>query len=272
MFKADYHIHSEFSSDCKESLSSIFDRAAELGLDGVAVTDHLDLDFPRHDDTFELDLERYLDVLPEYREKGWKGLQIRVGVELGLQPHMADRIKEIIARPELDFIIGSQHCVGWTELFDDSFFRGKEKDQAHREYFEEFYRNLKIYEGISVLGHFDFFRRYGSPTYGETHRDVNYTAHIDIIDEILKLAIERGVGLELNTSANRLGLGHFHPHPFILKRYRELGGEIITLGSDCHCAGEIAWHFDDCYDLLESLGFRYVCGFTGQVPEFHLLG
>lgn len=271
MFKADYHLHSEFSSDCQEPLPRIFDRAVELGMDGLAVTDHLDLDFPRHDGTFELDLPRYLQVLSEYREKGWKGLQIRVGVELGLQPHMAEEIRAIMERPEIDFVIGSQHCVGWTELFDDSFFRGKERDQAHRDYFEEFYRNLKTFGGVSVLGHLDFFRRYGKTAYGEAHREVDYDAHMDVIDEILRLAVDLGVGLELNTSAHRLGLGHFHPHPVILSRYRELGGEIITIGSDSHSTGEIGWHFDECYDLLENLGFRYTCGFTGQVPEFHPL-
>lgn len=271
MFKADYHLHSEFSSDCQEPLERIFNQAVDLGLDGLAVTDHLDVDFPRSDGTFELDLPHYLEVLGGHRERGWKGLEIRVGLEMGLQPHVADDIKSVMARPELDFVIGSQHCVALTELFDDSFFYGKGKDEAHRVYFEEFYRNLKIFEGISVLGHLDFFRRYGKPTYGECHNEVAYDAHMDVIDEILRLAVDRGVGLELNTSAHRLGLGHFHPHPVILERYRELGGEIITLGSDCHHAEEIAWNFDACYDLLESLGFRYVCGFKDRKPEFHSL-
>lgn len=271
MFKADYHLHSDFSSDSQQTLEQIFDRAVELGLDGVAITDHLDLDFPREDDTFRLDLPRYLEVLSGHRERGWKGLQVRVGVELGLQPHMADEIKSVMDRPELDFVIGSQHCVERTEFFDDSFFQGKEKDEAHRRYFEEFYRNLKIFDGVSVLGHLDFFRRYGKPTYGESHSEVDYQSHMDVIDEILGLAVDRGVGLELNTSAHRLGLGHFHPHPLILKRYRELGGEIITVGSDGHHPTDVALQFDACYSLLESLGFRYVCGFTGRKPEFYAL-
>lgn len=271
MFKADYHIHSEYSSDSTQSLEQIFDRAVELGLDGVAVTDHLDVDFPREDDTFKLDLPEYLKVMSGYRERGWKGLQVRVGIELGLQPHAEEDIKAIMARPELDFVIGSQHCVDRTEFFDDSFFQGKEKDEAHRKYFEEFYRNLKLFDDVSVLGHMDFFRRYGRPTYGDSHSEVNYKAHMDVIDDILRLAVDRGVGIELNTSAHRLGLGHFHPHSVILKRYHELGGEIITVGSDGHTPSDIALEFDRCYDLLQSLGFRYVCGFTGRKPKFYAL-
>jgi histidinol-phosphatase (PHP family) len=267
--RADYHVHSEFSSDCDAPLTSIFERAVELGLDGLAVTDHLDPGFPRNDGTFELDLPGYLRVLTGYRNTGWKGLEIRTGIELGLQPTMADEIRSVMARNELDFVIGSQHCVGGCEFFDDSFFIGKRKEQAHREYFEELYRNLEMFEGISVIGHMDFFRRYGRSVYGREHMIVDYDAHMDIIDAILKLAVERGVGLELNTSANRLGLGHFHPDPVILRHYLILGGEILTLGSDCHDPSEIAWCFDGCMDLLKDIGFRYVCSFNGCRPEFH---
>ena len=270
--KADYHVHSEFSSDCDVPLTSIFERAAELGLDGLAITDHFDPGFPRHDGTFDLNLPRYLGALAKYRNEGWKGLEIRTGIELGLQPAMAKEVRSVMAVDELDFVIGSQHCVGGCELFDDSFFEGKSKEQAHREYFEELYRNLEMFDGISVIGHMDFFRRYGSSVYGRKHKDVDYDIHMDIIDEILKLAVGRGVGLELNTSADRLGLGCFHPDPVILGRYLAFGGEIVTLGSDCHDPDEIAWCFDEALALLKSLGFRYICGFTRCKPEFYPLG
>lgn len=271
MFKADYHVHSSFSGDSAESLDRIFRHGYDLGLMEVAITDHLDPDFPNDRVEFDIDLGNYCKTIEQHR-KNWEGrLNILTGLELGLQQHLAGTLDHIFSDPELDFIIGSIHCAARGDFFDETYFDERSKEESHSIYFQTIYDNLKLFEGISVLGHMDFIKRYGKKHYGTIHSKLDYSIHMDIIDEILKLALEKGIGLEVNTSGYRYGLDHTHPHSIILSRYRELGGDIITMGSDAHRAEDIAAGFDMTKDLLENLGFRYICGFKKKEPLYYPL-
>ena len=271
MFKADYHVHSSFSDDCGESIEKIYLKALELGLTEIAITDHMDPDFPRRDDLFDLDFPFYIRKMKEYRDKWSDLLDLKIGLELGMQPHLFQRLEQVFQDPDLDFIIGSLHCSDHTEFFDGSFFRGRSRDEAHRSYFTAIHENLCVFRNISVLGHLDFIRRYGKEQYGDSHRDIDYRLHMDVIDEILRLAIDEGIGIEVNTSGYRKGLGQPHPDERILKRYHYLGGEIITLGSDAHKADDMAGEFTKATALLEKVGFRYICGFHRREPVFYPL-
>jgi histidinol-phosphatase (PHP family) len=271
MFLADYHLHSSFSGDSDECIHRIFQKAHDLGLQEIAITDHVDPEYPSDDVIFNLDLSTYIQTIDEFR-KIWKGkLDIVTGLELGLQQHLEETLQCFLSDPSLDFIIGSIHCADRGDFVDETFFEGKDKIQAHRRYFETIYENLKIYDGFSVLGHLDYIKRYGRKHYGKVHSELDYSLHMDVIDEILKLAVSKGIGLEANTSGFRYGLGHPHPDSVILSRYLELGGEIITIGSDAHRTEDIGSDFRRCRDLLENLGFRYICGFRKKEPLFYPL-
>lgn len=271
MFKADYHVHTSFSGDCSESPESMFESAADMGIGEIAVTDHIDIDLPSGRAGFDIDIPAYKRAIEEYRI-AWDGrLRIITGLEVGLQVHLGDRLQKIISDPDIDFVIGSVHSAEGKELVDETFFNGRDRDEAHRRYFLNLYEDLKTYDGISVIGHMDYINRYGKGTYGRSHMELDYALHMDIIEEILRLAIKKGVGLEVNTSGWRYGLGHAHPHDIILSRYRELGGTIITLGSDAHQAVDIGKYFDRARDTLENLGFTYICGFRKGEPSFYPL-
>ena len=95
-----------------------------------------------------------------------------------------------------------------------------------------------------------------------------YQDYADLIEEILKTIIEDGKGIEVNTGGYKYGLGYPNPHPDILKRYLELGGEILTIGSDGHCPEHMAYDFPKLRELLTSLGFRFYTIFQNQSPEF----
>ncbi len=269
MYLADYHVHSEFSSDSREKLENIFGMALKKGLKEIAITDHLDLDYPEGELTFMLDFERYVETLKEYREIYRKWLDIKIGVELGLQPHLKDNveIKRILQSSDLDFIIGSTHVVEGMELDQDGFYRRITKDEAHERYFKTIYENVRAFEGWSVCGHLDFIKRYGGK-YHRDHKLMDYLKHMDIIDAILKTIIDKGSGLEVNTSGYRYGLGEQSPCGLILKRYRELGGEIVTIGSDAHSAGHIAKDFDRAIRALKQQGFNYYSVFNRKKVEF----
>ena len=88
---------------------------------------------------------------------------------------------------------------------------------------------------------------------------------------ILKYLIEHGKGIELNTSGLKYGLPFAHPHSDILKRYRELGGEIITVGADGHKPEHIAYDFDKVSGILKDCGFKYYTEFSERKPHFKQL-
>ena len=145
-----------------------------------------------------------------------------------------------------------------------NYYEGKTEDEAYREYFESILENLEVYSDFDVYGHIDYVVRYG-PT-----QDKNYSYHQykEIIDEILKVLISKNIGLELNTAGLKYGLSFAHPQVEVLKRYRELGGEIITVGSDGHKPEHLAYDFHKVPDILEEAGFSYYTIFKNRKPEF----
>lgn len=269
MYLSDYHIHSEISGDSEESLEVIFETAIKKGLKEVAITDHLDIDYPKGMSTFDLDFQKYVETLKGYKERYRGRLKIKLGIELGLQPHLKDNkyLNEVLQSKDLDFIIGSIHCIEGKEVEKDDFFFGKTKEESHKKYFEEVYQNIKIFDGFSVCGHLDFIKRYGSK-YFDDYKTIDYEQHKEIIDKILKTLIEKEKGIEVNTSSYRYGINEPTPNEYIIKRYYELGGKIITIGSDAHSAKDIAKDLDRGLKLLKNCGFNSYSIFNKKQVEF----
>ncbi len=266
MYRSDSHVHSEFSGDSKEKLEKIIEKAKELKMDEITITDHLDLDFPMKPNIFTLDLEKYIERLKELRKRE-KELQIKIGIEIGLQPTLVNRYNSILENKDIDSIRGSSHAISGKDVATKDFFLGKEKNEAHREYFLEVLKNIDLFPEISVYGHLDFINRYGIGVYKD-YKDLDYILHQDIIDEILKKLIFKNIGIEVNTSGLRYGLKNFHPHINILKRYKKFGGEIITIGSDSHRSEDIMKDFDIVKKLLKELGFNSYCTFKNKKIEY----
>ena len=131
-------------------------------------------------------------------------------------------------------------------------FKGKTDDEVYRRYFESTYENIKKFANFDVLGHMDYIFRYGPGG----KREYKYSEYGEILDEILKFLIENEKGIELNTGGIKKGMKEFHPCMEVLKRYRELGGKIITLGSDAHNPTTIADHFEKVAERLKTIGFK----------------
>ena len=132
------------------------------------------------------------------------------------------------------------------------------------EYFESILENMEAFTDFDVYGHIDYIVRY-NPNRKDNY---SFSAYQDILDEILKKIIFLGKGIELNTGGFKYGLGHPNPHEDILKRYRELGGEIITTGSDAHVTDYLGYEFAKAYEILKKVGFSYYTIFKGRKPEF----
>lgn len=147
---------------------------------------------------------------------------------------------------------------------DKSFFEGLTRKEAYSRYFNEVLQNIKIYDEFDVYGHLDYVVRYG----GYGIKTIEYSEFADILDAILLELIMNDKGIEINTSGLRYGLPYPHPNIEIIKRYKELGGKIITIGSDAHNSDDLAKDFDLVYDILRSLNIKEIAVFHNRIPDF----
>lgn len=259
MITADLHTHSSFSSDSGEPLSEMVKAAAEKGLRTICLTEHLDLDYPGGE--FMLDTEGYQKELLRVRETA-KDIELLFGVELGLMDYLAPRLDEYSKARDFDFIIGSSHLIDGQDPYYPEYFQSLGSKTGVLRYFESILANIKAMDCFDVYGHLDYAVRY-SPEKSYDPREYS-----EITDEILRLLIGKGKGIEINTAGIKSGLGYVHPHEFILKRYKELGGEIITIGSDAHDRTRVAADFDKAEAALAAAGFRYYTIFRKRQPYF----
>ncbi len=269
---ADTHLHSSFSGDSETPMKDMIERAIALGLKEMCFTEHMDFDFVYKEDEpegmFEVNTDAYLYDLLRYRSEYRDRIKILFGIELGMQTTCQRKNLMYTKQYEFDFIIASSHlCNGKDPYFADEYFGGRDEKDGWREYFDYIYECIKGFEYFDVYGHLDYILRYG-PT-GNKNFDLKEFS--EPIDLILKTLIEKGKGIEANTSGYKYGCGGPHPSFEILKRYRELGGEIITIGSDAHDTAHIADHFEDTAGLLKEAGFEYYCVFENRLPEYHRL-
>lgn len=267
MIISDYHIHSKFSGDSNENLENIVNRAKELGLKEIAITDHMDLDVidGGGGSNFILDLDTYIPVLQELKDKNKNELDIKIGMEFGIQKHLGIKAKELIEKYPFDFVISSVHSVDKLLLDQNTFWKDKTRDQAHEKYFLEILKSIESYDSFCVQGHLDFITRYGTL---DKKGFIDYIKYSDVIDEILKRLISKNKGIEINTSGIRYMENRFYPSDNIVKRYFELGGEIITIGSDSHKASDIGKDFEKAYDFLQSIGVKYISSFENMEVAF----
>lgn len=264
----DCHVHTTFSGDSSIDPFIACDTAIERGLKGFSVTDHYDPDYPNMTDYyFEVDFDQYCKKIDEMREKYKGKLMVVKGIELGLQDHTMLESSKLIDQFKMEYVIASFHVIDRLELHSGDFTNDKTKFEAYERYFKEACRIIRKYDNYDVLGHLDIIRRYGN----YDSKACCYNDFSDVIDEILKEAIQKGKGIEINTSGYRYNLGTPMPSMDIVKRFKELGGEIICLGSDAHNAEHIRYKFDEVAENLKNIGIKYLSYFINRKPEFYKL-
>ncbi|MCI8284939.1 MAG: histidinol-phosphatase HisJ family protein [Firmicutes bacterium] len=260
----DYHTHSSYSDDSDTPLKEMLDQAVKLGVAEIAVTDHFDPGYPDRDYPFELKFDKYHTALESAQAEYEGKLRIVKGIEIGIMDDQLDRCRAAAKSYDYDYIIGSFHCALQEPLYNGHFFDGKSPKQAYIDYFTCVYDNLKVYKDYCNLGHMNIVARYceGAPDFKD---------YSDICEAILKMIIEDGKGIELNTSSFRYNMSCTCPSEEILRLYLSLGGEILTMGSDAHTPDKIADHFEFAAEYLRSLGFKYLTTFKGRKPSFEVL-
>ncbi|MBO6162723.1 MAG: histidinol-phosphatase HisJ family protein [Eubacterium sp.] len=266
----DYHLHTGFSADCRTHIRDQIEAARRNGLKEICITDHYDHDFPKDaaEVDFRLDFDRYFDTLVRLREELVPDLTLKIGIEQGLMPSTCKVLSDFSKRyPQLDFIICSSHVVDGFDPYYPPYFEKWGEKGGYRRYFEEILYIVRHFQDYSVYGHLDYILRYG-PTKAE-HFDVK--DYMEIFEAIFRQIIDNGKGIEINTGSLYRGMDFAHPHPDLLRLFKEMGGEIITFGSDSHDRIHAGYRFDEAGELLRSLGFKYYCTFSRLKPEFHPL-
>ncbi len=261
MFYSDYHLHSTLSFDGKSEMEAMIKEAIKKGLEEIVFTEHLD--YRENNYILPLpDFEKYFNKFEKMKKKYAEKIILKKGLELGLQPELQEKIENMIKDYEFDFIIGSSHIVNEVDFVDKVYFENKTKQEAYDEYFFEVLECVEKYNDFDVYGHLDFIKRYGI----YDNNEIEYKKHHDVLKKILQNLIYKGKGIEVNTSGYKYGLNCLHPSNYILKLYKELGGEIITVGSDSHETIHIADSFDIAYEMLQQMGFKYFYTFENRKP------
>jgi len=258
----DYHVHSTYSGDGKASIGAMCARAVELGIAEIAFTEHVDnnpLDqcFGRFDpDVFSREID-------EAREQFGDGLHILKGVEVG-EPHLyPNEVEELLTKHTFDLVIGAVHWVGDTIISVDAFSH-LDVDALYHRYFDEVLR-MAEQSDFDVLVHLDLVKRFGVKYLGP----FQVAPFRDQVQAILRAIIRRGMALEVNTSGLRQPCEEPFPGREILALYRELGGHLITIGSDAHRSEDVGSGLAEAAELVWAAGFDSITTYRGRVPSPH---
>ena len=258
-YLVDYHVHTNNSFDGKVPMAEQCQKAIEIGIKEIVFTEHYDLN-PQDSSLGFFNYEKYSREIEECRQKYGDKLLIKKGLELGEAHLYTAEHESYLKDKDFDFFLGSVHFLG--DILLDADFGLPERD-LYLKYFSEVLELARKGE-YHTLGHVDVLKRY-VPFHFNKFLAVEYE---EIIREILKAAIDRGKGIEINTSGFRQGFSEPLPSIEILKWFHELGGEIITIGSDAHNAKHLGQGLEKGIDILRNVGFKAISTFSQGKVNF----
>ena len=265
---ADYHVHSRYSADCSADMEDQIRHAVSKGLDEICFTEHVEYDF--HLGAWYADLGRYT----EERLREHRGIRIKYGIEAGLScsDESMERIQREISEYDLDFVLASLHELRGMDPYMEGLFLGRDPTDLLREYFATLYERLCRADPskISSVAHLDFL----SKGFGKKYLPdgaVRYGYAPDELDAIFKWVINNGKCIEINTSTCAGNVCGDLPGRDWLKRYAELGGEYVTLGSDAHTTDKVGFMLREAGELARECGIKWSAVFHRMLPQFYRL-
>jgi len=240
------------------------DKAKSIGLKGICFTDHYDLEYQSPEINFEFSYDDYIEEIKSLKAYSSEGLEIYTGMELGMQPHLCAENEALLKGRSFDFIIGSIHCVNKKDIYYRAFLEGITESEGIRNYFDDMLQCIEGFKNFDILGHLDAVRRY------LYNKDDSFSLNLyeELVRNVLSGLVHSNKGIEVNTAGLRYGLSSFHPLPDILKLYRSLGGEIVTLGSDAHSPDNLGYGIKNALSALSDLGFKYYAIYKDRKPIF----
>lgn len=269
----DTHTHTRHSCDCQKEPEDAIIAAINNGLSGISITDHSDLRlFYKFDIPTELPQSgKDTDIL---REKYKGQIEIFSGIEISdaASPKYRDRLPTALAFHDYDIVLASVHIIdldGKDCELSSQDFSGFDSETLHRIlhiYFE--YMLTTVYENqFSTLCHVTYPLRYINGAYG---RGITLDRHMNRIEEIFKVIIDKNTALEINTArCTKENPFAFCPEKELLELYLSLGGRMFTLGSDSHIAGSEGRCFKEAANFLKDHGINGCYYFKNKKPIYY---
>ncbi len=258
---SDSHTHSCFSHDGTDSVSLLCSHAVEIGLYALTITDHFECNIVEERNYMQALNDSYNETkrtATTFEDK----LRVFKGIELGQATQNLKAAESILSQCDFDFVLGSMHNIRGLQ---DFYLLDYDKLEIHdllSTYFDELLE-LVAWGKFDSLSHLTYPLRYIT---GEHHTQVSYDLYKDRVDSVLKALIEQNKALELNTSGLRQAIGKTLPCPQVIKRFRELGGQYLTVGSDAHRHADIGSGLEAGYEIAQQAGFSHITIFINREP------
>lgn len=243
----DTHMHADYSCDSHMKIAQAVEAAKQAGV-GMILTEHWDRDYPTNPEMFKFDIDDYFAKDGKYRSE-----RVFLGIEIGMQPHCVAEDLAMVKKYPFDEVLGAMHCMYGKDMYEPTTYAGMTKEESVGKYLEESVRCLKVYHDFDSYAHIDYISRY------MPYKDNNlyYEEHAELWDQVFKLLIAGHKAIEINT--RRLSDVSVRPPLLKLyKRFKELGGEFVTLGSDAHYTEHIGRAIGVAADMADQCGLHIV--------------
>lgn len=248
----DFHLHSDFSFDSKTPAENTIKAAIAKGFKVMCFTDHLDYDATLCHKDYYFDLDEYFLKMRELKEKYAEQIEVLIGVEFGIQPHLIEKYNKIAKENPFDFILMSIHTVEHHDLAVDGFPEKYPPLEVMQRYYTQMAECLDLYDDFDILGHLDYLDRY----FKDKSTFPEFKSYKPYVETVFDKVIKKGKGIELNSAGLRRGLDFFHPKIDALKLYFEMGGDIVSFGSDAHIDRDFGFGYDEVIATAKKYGLK----------------
>lgn len=259
----DYHMHSTNSIDGRNSVMELCESAVDKGLSEIAITDHFE-PMSGNENCRQYSPERYFIEVEKARERFDGKIRVKTGVELG-QPHnFKETTSRLLDSYSYDYILASLHKLADGRDFYEMDYSTIKLDDLCEVYLKEL-EQLASWGRFDCIGHLDIIKRYATDFYKSR---ITLISKFELLKRVFKIIIPMGKGIEINTSGLRQAPKETMPGLDVLKLYRNMGGEILTVGSDAHSAEDQGKGLNEAMELAAEAGFRYITVFDSRKPSF----
>jgi histidinol-phosphatase (PHP family) len=260
----DYHVHSEFSVDCRVPIPEMCKAAIAAGVTELAITDHVDHE-PADPGFGYYKAEAYFEAIDRARRDFAGELELLTAAEVDFNRRTIDQVERFLSQQEYDFVIGSVHYGDGGEMIFPDYFEARTLDDVFLPYFDEIEAAIDT-RWFDTIGHIDLPKRYAP----KTHRTYDPLAYKKRLAPIYAKLIANEMSFEINTSGIRQAPKTSMPGPAIVRWYVEAGGRLITTGTDSHAPQTIGAGLAKTLDMLELCGIDSISSFRNrkrtQVP------
>ncbi|MEG1509693.1 MAG: histidinol-phosphatase HisJ family protein [Clostridia bacterium] len=261
----DCHTHCNHSHDGKATALQMAQKAISLGLEYYAFTDHLDLDYLFLKDSYknvpQLNIKAHCEEILALQQQFKDKIYFAVGVECSYLKPANPLYIDALSKYNFDIIVNSVHSIDGDDVYMPQCFEGKTQKEVYTKYALAVLESLDCPYPYDTVAHIGYVSR--NAPFEQNYFD--YYDFSDIIDEILKKIISKQKTLEVNTHAKGTK-SNFLPNIDIIKRYKQLGGELITLSSDAHTPDRIGENFGATCQILQDIGYNYLVGYKQHKP------